>query len=97
MRKSLVFILLLTFLLEAQVPKFEDKGVINANSTPIKLMMACPWVGDWDGDGKKDLMFGMFSGGKVCLYKNSGTNTAPVFTSSSYLKGGNTDIALSNE
>jgi len=82
-------------LISAQVPKFTNSGYIKANNIAIKLLLSTPWVGDWNGDGKKDLMFGLFSGGKVSLYQNSGTNSAPVFTTSSFLKAGGADIALS--
>ena len=94
MKKIILCLLLPATLALAQVPKFIDNGFVEANGTPIKLLLATPWVGDWDGDGKKDMIFGLFSGGKVSLYLNSGTNTAPVFTTSSFLKAGAADIAL---
>ena len=33
---------------------------------------ATPYVVDWDGDGKKDLLVGQFSGGKIRVYRNLG-------------------------
>jgi hypothetical protein len=33
---------------------------------------ACPCWADVDGDGKKDLLVGQFSGGKIRVYKNLG-------------------------
>ena len=95
MSRVLCCVLLIAALISAQVPKFTNSGFIKASNTAISLLLACPWVGDWNGDGKKDLMFGLFSGGKVSLYQNSGTNSAPVFTTSSFLKAGTADIALS--
>lgn len=39
---------------------------------------ASPWVVDWDGDGKKDLLVGA-GDGSVLLLRNTGTDAAPVF------------------
>lgn len=36
-------------------------------------------VGDWNGDGVKDLLVGVYQDGAVYYYPNSGTNTDPVF------------------
>jgi hypothetical protein len=35
---------------------------------------ACPCWADVDGDGKKDLLVGQFSGGKIRVFKNLGDN-----------------------
>ena len=34
---------------------------------------------DWDGDGKRDLLVGQFGGGRMKVYKNHGSDTAPAF------------------
>jgi hypothetical protein len=53
-------------------------------TSPVRLMAdgkairvespgyACPCWADLDGDGKKDLLVGQFSGGKIMMYKNLG-------------------------
>lgn len=38
-----------------------------------------PHVCDWNGDGKKDLMVGVFFEGNVYLFLNQGTDESPVF------------------
>ena len=85
---SVVFVL-------ADLAKFEDAGLINAGGSPIDLIFPSPCVYDWDGDGKKDLIVGHFSSGKVNLYLNTGTNDAPVLGSSSFLQAGGADISVS--
>jgi hypothetical protein len=40
---------------------------------------AHPFLGDFDGDGVKDLLVGEFKDGKLRIYKNVGTNSEPRF------------------
>ncbi len=97
MNKVVWCVITLAVIVFAQVPKFSDNGLIKKNDgTPIKYLIACPWAGDWDGDGKKDLLLGVFDGGMVLLYTNSGTNNAPVFTTGSPLEAGGSQIVLSS-
>ncbi len=80
----------------AELPKFKDAGLINAAGTPIKYWCPAPWVGDWNGDGKKDLIIGVFikNSPNVFLYLNIGTNSAPEFAAKQNLKAGGQDIYL---
>jgi len=76
---------------------FQAPYKINANGSPIRLTVghANPLVTDWDGDGLKDLIIGQYSGGKMRLYINEGSNPAPVFGTFTYLQADGTDISLS--
>ena len=40
---------------------------------------AAPFVYDFDGDGKRDLLVGQMGSGHLRIYKNVGTNDAPKF------------------
>ena len=40
---------------------------------------AAPFVYDFDGDGKRDLLVGQMGAGHLRIYKNIGTNDAPKF------------------
>jgi hypothetical protein len=53
-----------------------------------------PCATDWNGDGKKDLIVGQFSGGKIRLYLNQGTDSKPVFKDFKYMKAGGAEISL---
>lgn len=48
---------------------------------------AAPAFADLDGDGKPDLLVGQYDGGKVRLYRNTGTAGKPAFGEHEYLKG----------
>jgi hypothetical protein len=52
---------------------------------------AAPFFGDIDGDGVKDLLVGQFSGGKMRIYHNSGTNAAPKFDKFTWFQAGGED------
>ena len=53
-----------------------------------------PCVTDWNNDGKKDLVVGQFSGGKIRLYLNRGTDSDPEFGKFTYLNAGGKEISL---
>ena len=53
-----------------------------------------PCALDWNDDGKKDLVVGQFSGGKIGLYLNEGTDGAPVLKNAGFLHAGGAEIRL---
>jgi hypothetical protein len=55
-----------------------------------------PTVADWNGDGKKDLIVGSFTGdpGNVRLYLNIGTDAEPKFGKPTFLEAGGQPIKL---
>ena len=40
---------------------------------------AAPFFGDFDGDGRRDLLVGEFYQGRLCIYLNEGTDVEPKF------------------
>ncbi len=49
---------------------------------------AAPFVGDFDGDGVKDLLVGQFGGGILWIYRNEGTNSRPKLAAGVKFKNG---------
>ena len=76
--------------------QFEEGKKLEANGEPIDTEVGhfVPTVVDWDSDGKKDLIIGQFKEGKIQLYLNYGTDTAPLFKDSQYLQAGGEEISL---
>ena len=52
-----------------------------AGAAPIDVDVghAAPFVGDFDGDGRPDLLVGQFGDGKLRIYRNAGDAKAPRF------------------
>ncbi len=55
---------------------------------------AAPLYEDIDEDGVKELLVGQFCNGALRVYKNHGTNTAPIFKGYEYLRTGETYAAV---
>jgi hypothetical protein len=52
---------------------------------------AAPFVCDFDGDGKKDLLVGQFGQGILWIYRNEGTNSEPKLAAGVKFKDGKED------
>lgn len=47
---------------------------------------SAPFVGDFDGDGKRDLLVGQFDEGRLRIYRNVGDNARPRFQDFSWFE-----------
>lgn len=65
----------------------------NIGAGPM-VMYSAPCVADWNEDGKKDLLIGIFLGGNILLYLNEGTNSAPIFTTSTKIQADGANLAV---
>jgi hypothetical protein len=75
--------------LEAPVLVLDGKQPID-----VDVGHATPYVVDWDGDGKKDLLVGQFGSGKLRIYLNKGTDAQPKFDGFTYLQAGGKDASV---
>jgi hypothetical protein len=100
MNLKLSFLLsLLAAVTFAQTPVFDVPVALEANGGPINVGYggnASPFVVDWNGDGRKDILLGQFDGGKVRFYENIGEDTAPAFGDFVYLQADGSDISLTS-
>jgi hypothetical protein len=79
----------------AQQIQFRPGELLQAASQPLDVgTYAIPCVADWNGDGRKDLLVGYQTAGKIALYLNTGSAANPVFTTSVNLQAGGADISL---
>lgn len=60
-------------------PELSSPVRIEAAGKPIDTEVghAAPFVGDFDGDGTRDLLVGQFGGGLLWVFKNIGTDDRP--------------------
>jgi hypothetical protein len=59
----------------ASAAEFANPVKMQGGTEPVRVEppgYACPCWADIDGDGKKDLLVGQFSGGKIRVFKNRG-------------------------
>ena len=95
MRAILAVSALCTGLALAAPPDYGPMSYIQCNGTNIDVgYYGAPCVADWDGDGIKDLVLGVFTSGNIRFYKNVGTNAAPLFTSYSNIQADGSAITL---
>lgn len=90
-----VFGIILAF---TETPVFDNPVTVEANGSPINVGYggnASPFMIDWDGDAKQDLLLGQYSGGKIRFYSNTGTHFNPTFGDFVYLQADGVDISVS--
>jgi hypothetical protein len=75
---------------EGLSPELSPPVKILAGNEPIDVEIghAAPFFTDIDKDGKPDLLVGQFGGGKLRIYKNTGSAKEPAFDKYEFMKAG---------
>ncbi|MSR75363.1 MAG: VCBS repeat-containing protein [Planctomycetes bacterium] len=70
--------------------------MLQAGGKPIEVDIghAAPLHYDFDGDGVRDLLVGQFGGGKLNIYRNTGTESSPIFAAGVFLQAGGADASV---
>ena len=65
----------------ASAAELSSPVAVQAGDKPLEVSVghAAPFVYDFDRDGVRDLLVGQMGKGQLRIYKNTGTNQAPVF------------------
>ncbi len=82
--------------LEPMAQLFETPFRVKAGAAYIDVdsAHAAPLYEDIDGDGLNELVVGQFKEGRIRLYRNHGTNAAPIFKDFTWLKAGGFEIRV---
>ncbi len=92
---TLIFAPALIEVVSAQQIQFRPGELLQAADRSLNVgSYAIPCAADWNGDGRRDLLVGYQTAGKIALYLNSGSVTNPAFTTSVNLQAGGVDINL---
>ena len=81
---------------EAVAPDLAPGIKLEAAGKPIDVEVghAAPWYADFDGDGIKDLLVGQFGGGKLRIYRNTGTDAQPKFEEHKFFQAAGADATV---
>ena len=69
---------------------------IDSGGKPIDVEIghAAPWIHDFDGDGRRDLLVGQFGSGKLRIYRNTRTNEKPAYDGFKFFEAGGAEATV---
>ena len=95
MRKLIFPLMIAATLCMAQLPVYQPFYYQECAGVVIDVgYYGAPCIADWNGDGNKDMVLGVFGGGNIRFYANENTNDSPVFNSFTTMKADGTNITL---
>lgn len=79
----------------APIPRFAGSVLIEDNGSVIDVgRYGAPVMFDWDLDGKKDMIVGQYTSGKIRFYPNVGEDSAPAFDGYNFMRASGVEITL---
>lgn len=92
--RTVTFALSLLPAVSAGAQHFQPPVVLTSGGVPIDVEVghSAPFVADWDGDGKKDLLVGQYGQGRMRIYRNVGSHERPAFDGFTWFSAGG-DVA----
>ena len=95
MKLQILLALLVAGLCFAQAPTYQSWYYQQCAGTTIDVgYYGTPCITDWNGDGLKDMVLGIFTGGNIRFYANENTNDSPVFSSYITMQADGSTITL---
>ncbi len=95
MRFYLMILLASCLLSFAQAPRFNGPTFIYDGGVQIDVgYYGSPYIYDWDGDTKKDMIVGQFSYGYIRFYPNVGSDENPQFSGYQFLYASGSQITV---
>ena len=67
---------------------------VGEEAIDVEIGHAAPFVGDFDGDGRNDLLVGQFGGGKLRIYRNVAKDGPPQFDNFEFLQADGKDATV---
>ena len=95
MKLQILLALLVVGLCFAQAPAYQSYYYQECAGAVIDVgYYGAPCIADWNGDGNKDMVLGIFTSGNIRFYANENTNDSPVFNSYSNIQADGSAITL---
>lgn len=95
MKTALILSVFAAYACLAEAPTYDPPVYMYSGGAIIDVgYYGAPCITDWNGDGNKDMILGIFTSGNIRFYANENTNDSPVFNTFSNLQADGVPITL---